>query len=126
MKTLIILVILSSVALTGCFLLSLLRSKKERKALRWTNLIFPLVALTLFVALFVGSGISRNNIRKELNAMTENTDNRDSHESRLSVLEERNKNLSLIIGRDRELEQKIETLKSGKRKVERGKFPIND
>ena len=77
---------------------------------RFFTLFLPLSALLLFVGLFVGSGISRSFLRKELVEMKENTAKR-SNESRLTVLEERNKKITRIIGRDKAIEKQIEELK---------------
>ena len=84
---------------------------KTEKTKRLFTLILPLVVLLLFVGLFIGSGISRSFLRKELVEMKENTVKRDNA-SRLAVLEERNNKITRIIGRDKELEKQIEELKS--------------
>lgn len=84
---------------------------KTEKTKRFFTLILPLIVLLLFVGLFVGSSISRNFLRKELVEMKENTVKR-GNASRLTVLEERNKKITRVIGRDKELEKQIEELKS--------------
>ena len=84
---------------------------KNENIKRFFTLILPLVILVLFVGLFVGSSISRNNLRKELTAMIENTDKREDYSSRLKEIEEKNKTISIIIGRDEETEILIEKIK---------------
>ena len=83
---------------------------KTEKTKRFFTLILPLMVLLLFVGLFVGSSISRSLLRKELVDMKENTVKR-SDESRLTVLEERNKRITRIIGRDKKTEILIKELK---------------
>ena len=83
---------------------------KTEKTKRFLTLILPLMVLLLFVGLFVGSSISRSLLRKELVEMKENTVKR-SDESRLTVLEERNKRITRIIGRDKKTEILIKELK---------------
>ena len=85
---------------------------KNENIKRFFTLILPLVILVLFVGLFVGSSISRNNLRKELTAMIENTDKREDYSSRLKEIEEKNKTRSIIIGRDEETEGLIEKVRS--------------
>lgn len=75
-------------------------------------LILALTLLFSFISFFVGAGISRNHIRKELVVMKENTDKRSIEASRLSMLEERNNNISFIIGKDEEIEKQIEALRT--------------
>lgn len=84
---------------------------KTEKTKRFFTLILPVTVLLLFVGLFVGSSISRSLLRKELVEMKENTVKR-SDASRLTVLEERNKRISRIIGRDKALEKQIEALRN--------------
>ena len=84
---------------------------KTEKTKRFFTLILPVTVLMLFVGLFVGSSISRSLLRKELVEMKENTVKR-SDASRLTVLEERNKRISRIIGRDKALEKQIEALRN--------------
>ena len=84
---------------------------KTEKTKRFFTLILPVTVLLLFVGLFVGSSISRSLLRKELVEMKGNTVKR-SDEPRLTVLEERNKRITRIIGRDKELEKQIEALKN--------------
>ena len=83
---------------------------KTEKTKRFFTLILPVTVLMLFVGLFVGSSISRSLLRKELMEMKENTVKR-SDASRLTVLEERNEKITRIIGRDKELEKQIESIK---------------
>ena len=83
---------------------------KTEKTKRFFTLILPMIVLLLFVGLFVGSSISRSLLRKELIEMKENTVKR-SDASRLTVLEERNEKITRIIGRDKELEREIESIK---------------
>lgn len=111
MKTIIYSVIAIAVMLTLCFIVSLVRNKSTETKMHWTNLILPLVALMLFVGLFIGGSIARSNIRKELVEMKESTEKSVEHRSRLTVLEERNKTISRIIGRDKALEKQIEALR---------------
>ena len=111
MKTIIIIVLAMAIALTVCFFIGLVRNKRTKKNLRWSNFILPIIALLLFLGLFVGSSISRNSIRNELKDMKENTDKRIDGTSRLSVLEARNNDLSLIIGNDESLESLIEEIR---------------
>ena len=66
MKTILYCVIGIAIVLALCFVVSLVRSKNAGKKLRWTNLVLPLIALLMFVGLFVGSSISRSHLRKEL------------------------------------------------------------
>ena len=82
---------------------------KTEKTKRFFTLILPVIVLLLFVGLFVGSSISRSLLRKELVEMKENTVKR-SDASRLTVLEERNKRISRIIGRDKKTEILIKDL----------------
>ena len=85
---------------------------KNDKTKRFFTLILPLSVLLLFVGLFVGSGISRCVIRKELKEMKDNTVKREGYDTRLKELEKRNKKITLIIGRDKSLEKQIEELKN--------------
>ena len=110
MKTITIITIVTAMLLTLCLILSLVRNKRTAKERKWTNLILPTCILLLFVGLFVGAGISRHHLRKELTEMKESAAKCED-ESHLTALEERNKNLSLIIGRDKELEKQIEALR---------------
>ena len=82
---------------------------KTEKTKRFFTLILPVIVLLLFVGLFVGSSISRSLLRKELVEMKENTVKR-SDASRLTVLEERNKRITRIIGRDKKTEILIKDL----------------
>ena len=84
---------------------------KKGKKFRFFTLILPLVILVLFVGLFVGSSISRSNLRKELMEMKENTDKREDYSSRLKEIEEKNKTISFIIGRDKKTEKFLRELK---------------
>lgn len=111
MKTVIYSVIAIAVVLTLCFVVSLIRSKTEGKKLRWTNLILPLAALLLFVGLFVGSGISRSNLRKELTEMKTSTEKKTDNELKIKDLERQNEQLNLIIGRDEETEKLLEEVR---------------
>ena len=77
-------------------------------------LILPVCILLLFISLFVGAGISRNHLRKELVEIKENTDKRGNDQSRLSVLEARNRTITYIIGRDEETEGLIKDIKKVK------------
>ena len=84
---------------------------KHENIKRFFTLILPLVILVLFVGLFVGSSISRSNLRKELTEIKENTAKREDYSSRLTAIEEKNKTISFIIGRDEETEKIIEELR---------------
>lgn len=85
---------------------------KNENIKRFFTLILPLVVLVLFVGLFVGSSISRSNLRKELKEMKENIEKREDYSSRLKEIEEKNKTISFIIGRDEEIEELIEIKRS--------------
>lgn len=111
MKTVIYSVIAIAVVLTLCFVVSLIRSKTAGKKLRWTNLILPLAALLLFVGLFVGSGISRSNLRKELTEMKTSTEKKTDNELKIKDLERQNEQLNLIIGSDEETEKLLEEVR---------------
>lgn len=84
---------------------------KTDKKKRLFTLILPLVVLLLFVGLFVGSSISRGNLRKELTEMKDNA-SKSGNKARLAEIEQKNKTISYIIGRDEELEELIEIVKS--------------
>lgn len=84
---------------------------KTDKKKRLFTLILPLVGLLLFVGLFVGSSISRGNLRKELTEMKDNT-SKSGDKARLAEIEQKNKTISYIIGRDEELEQLIEKVRN--------------
>lgn len=83
---------------------------KSKQNQRIFLLILPVCILLLFISLFVGAGISRNHLRKELVEIKENTDKRGDNKTRLSVLEARNRTITYIIGRDEETEDLIEDL----------------
>ena len=75
--------------------------------------MLPLCFLMLFIALFVGAGISRNQIKKELEVMQEENNQRHfNDDSRLNKLELRNRNISRIIGPDEEITKEIEALRN--------------
>ena len=84
---------------------------KNENIKRFFTLILPLVIIVMFVGLFVGSSISRSNLRKELTEIKENTGKREDYSSRLTAIEEKNKTISFIIGRDEETEKIIEELR---------------
>ena len=84
---------------------------KNNNLKRFFTRILPLVILVLFVGLFVGSSISRSNLRKELTEMKENAAKREDYSSRLTAIEEKNKTISFIIGRDEGTEKIIEELR---------------
>lgn len=84
---------------------------KTEKKKRFFTLILPLCALLLFVALFVGSGIHRLTIRKELTEMGTASGNRSDNGARLSRLEEQNKRLDYILGRDEKTEKLFEEVR---------------
>lgn len=85
---------------------------KNENIKRFFTLILPLVIIVMFVGLFVGSSISRSNLRKELTEMKENIEKREDYSSRLKEIEEKNKTISFIIGRDEEIEELIEIKRS--------------
>ena len=85
---------------------------KNKNIKRFFTLILPLVILFIFVGLFVGSSISRSNLRKELTEMKENAAKREDYSSRLTAIEEKNKTISFIIGRDEEFEVQVGLLRS--------------
>ncbi len=84
---------------------------KKENIKRFFTLILPLVILVFFVGLFVGSSISRINLRKELTDMKGNTEKRADYSSRLATIEKKNKTISYIIGKDEKTEEMIEELK---------------
>lgn len=85
---------------------------KNENIKRFFTLILPLAVIVLFVGLFMGSSISRSNLRKELTEMKENIEKREDYSSRLKEIEEKNKTISFIIGRDEEIEELIEIKRS--------------
>ena len=103
MKTIGILVILMAVMLAVCFVVVLLCGRGSRKAMRWTNLVLPLAVLLVFVGLFVGEGVSRNRLKKELASMS--SDGKDA--TRIETIKARNEVISWVIGRDSEVEAMI-------------------
>lgn len=111
MKTLVYSVIVATLVLTVCFLVTLFRSKRTKKDQKTTLLVLPVCILLLFIALFVGASVSRNHIKKELAVLKEeNQSRRPIDDSRLKAIEERNREISWIIGEDEELEKWIESL----------------
>ena len=106
MKTVIITTLVTAMLLTLCLTLSVVRNKRTKKERKWTNLIVPASILLLFVGLFVGAGISRNQLRKELIEMKGSSAKRNN-DARLTMLEKKYNDLSLIIGRDRAIEETI-------------------
>ena len=98
--------------LSLCFVAGLVMGKESRRKLRVTHLVFPLVALLLFVGLFVGEGVRRSDIRKELDRMELQGGDRDGIEERLKVLEQRNREIDRILGRDKELEERMTALEN--------------
>lgn len=105
MKAILYCVVVIASVLMLCFIVSLVKSKTKGKRMPWTNLIFPLIALLLFVGLFVGSSISRSSMRKELTEMKNSSEKRVDNTLRIKALEKRNKQLDIIIGRDEETEK---------------------
>lgn len=117
MKTLFYSILAVTLVLVGCFLVNLILTgkiqrnpNKTKKIQRIFLLVLPISMLLLFISLFVGAGICRNQLCKELTEMKEDTDKRGDNESRLSVLEARNRTLTYIIGRDEEAERLISDL----------------
>lgn len=84
---------------------------KTNKTKRLLTLVLPLTLLFLFVALFVGSGIYRSTLRKELTEMKEGGVKKGDN-TRLTEIKERNKTISYIIGRDQETEQLIDAVET--------------
>lgn len=84
---------------------------KTRKKYSFVTLVLPLVILVCFAGLFIGSGISRSNLRKELTEMKEGGAKRGD-DARLTEIKERNRTLSYIIGRDEETEQLIDAVEA--------------
>jgi hypothetical protein len=83
---------------------------KPNKTKRFFTLILPLIVLLLFIGLCVESSVRRSALRKELTEMKENADTRGKND-RLTAIEERNKTISYIIGRDEDMELLINELK---------------
>ena len=111
MKTILYSIIAVSIVLILCFIISLVKSKTDGKKMRWTNLILPLVALLLFVGLFIGGSISRSQIRKDLTTLKEAKKGPTEYGPQLRDLESRNEDLNLIIGRNEGIESLIEEIK---------------
>ena len=105
MKTIAIIVILVAAMLVIAWMVCLIQ--RPRKTMRWINLTLPLVALLFFVGLFVGAGISRNHIKKELATMQPSS--KDTH--RINELERKNRRITLVIGRNEEVEEMIQALR---------------
>ena len=103
MKTIGLLVVILALVLAGCFVVVLLRGRSSKKAMRWTNLVLPLAALVVFVGLFVGEGISRSRLKKELASMSSGS--KDA--TRLETIKARNERISWVIGQDSEVEAMI-------------------
>ena len=113
MKTLIYSVIAATIVLAACFLNSLVCKTRTKKNQKTTLLILPLCILLLFIALFVGAGISRNHIKKELEVMqVENNKRHLNDDARLKKIESRNRDISWIIGPDEEITKEIEALRN--------------
>ncbi len=87
---------------------------ENTKKYRMVTLVLPLLVLVMFVGLFVGSSISRSNLRKELAIMKESVGKREDHSSRLTAIEEKNKVISYIIGTDDETERLINEMKNAR------------
>ena len=87
---------------------------ENTKKYRMVTLVLPLLVLVMFVGLFVGSSISRSNLRKELAIMKESVGKREDHSSRLTAIEEKNKVISYIIGTDDETERLIHEVKNAR------------
>lgn len=87
---------------------------ENTKKYRTVTLILPLLVLVMFVGLFVGSSISRSNLRKELAIMKESVGKREDHSSRLTAIEEKNNVISYIIGTDDETERLINEVKNAR------------
>lgn len=88
------------------------KTSKDRKK---PILIIALLLLLSFIGLFIGAGISRNHLRKELITLQETIENRtfdNDLDSRLDALEKRNEKLNLIIGEDEEIEKWIASLRA--------------
>ena len=112
MKALLYSVIAATLVLIGCLIVSLIRTKETKPNRIVTNLLLPLCILLLFIGLFIGAGISRHRIKKELTVMQEESLKcPPANDARLETLNERNREISWIIGTDEELEKWIETLR---------------
>ena len=88
------------------------KTSKDRKK---PILIIALLLLLSFIGLFIGAGISRNHLRKELITLQETIENRtfdNDLDSRIDALEKRNEKLNLIIGEDEEIEKWIASLRA--------------
>ena len=88
------------------------KTSKDRKK---PILIIALLLLLSFIGLFIGAGISRSHLRKELITLQETIENRtfdNDLDSRLDALEKRNEKLNLIIGEDEEIEKWIASLRA--------------
>lgn len=85
-------------------------AKDQKKPL----LIIALLLLLSFVGLFIGAGISRNYLKKELVVIQEEKKNlrNTDFDSRLTQLELRNQKITRIIGKDNEVEKCIEVLRA--------------
>ena len=85
-------------------------SKDQKKPL----LIIALLFLLSFIGLFIGAGISRNYLKKELVIIQEEKKNLcdTDFDSRLTQLELRNQKITRIIGKDEEVEKWIEVLRT--------------
>lgn len=113
MKTLIYSVIATIIVLAACFLISLICKTRTKTDQKTTLFTLPLCILLLFISLFVGAGISRNHIKKELEVMrVENNKRYLNDDSRLKKIELRNRNISWIIGPDEEITKEIEALRN--------------
>lgn len=86
------------------------RTKKDSKK---PLLIVAILLLLSFVGLFVGAGISRNQIKKELTVMQDEAKrlHNEDFDGRLTRLELRNRKITRIIGRDETLEKWIADLR---------------
>ena len=108
MKTIAIIVILVAAVLDVAWIVSVLSGQRQRKSMRLTNLALPLIALLLFVGLFVGEGISRNQLKKELRSAQKNR----LDQQRLDELEAKNDRITFILGKDEEIDEMILNLRN--------------
>jgi len=108
MKTIAIIVILVAAVLDVAWIVSVLSGQRQRKNMRLTNLVLPLIALLLFVGLFVGESISRNQLKKELRSARENR----LDPQRLDEVKAKNDRITFILGKDEEIDELILNLRN--------------
>ena len=108
--------IIAAIVLTGCFVYSLIRGKSERRKIRWTNLIVPIIVLLLFVGVFIGGSVRRNGLEKELvelrQQVADSTEDgiSEEYQQKFTDLERSNRRISYLLGVDEDLEREIREL----------------